>query len=335
MIGPCAPPAVDSPPKPVAPSAPPAGRRRRAELAARLAQLPAADHRARALAGENEHLRSVYETWVPPGHFYSPFPDLDDYDQRAAALRDPARELVGIDLREVDQLALVDLLAGIVARDDLVEHDTGDGGHRYWLDNPAYAHGDGVVLHGMLRHLRPERIVEVGSGYSSALILDTVERWLPDTEVTFVEPFPALLEELLRPHDEQRVTIHRTKVQDVDPAVFAALGRGDVLFIDSTHVAKAGSDVNHLFCEVLPRLPVGVWVHLHDIFHPFEYPDAWVREGRAWHEAYLLRAFLTHNTAFVIRWFQDLLWTRHRHALERLPWVATNPGANLWLERVA
>src|SRR5690606_38963391 len=116
------------------------------------------------------------------------------------------------------------------------------GDRRYWLDNPAYAHGDGVVLHAMLRHLRPARIVEVGSGYSSALILDTVDRWLPDTELTFVEPHPELVEGLLRPGDERRVTIHRVPVQDVDPAVFAVLGAGDVLFIDSTHVAKAGSD---------------------------------------------------------------------------------------------
>ena len=306
-------------------------------LAARLAELPGAGRRVRELENENAHLRALYETWVPTGHFYSPFPDVADYDRRVAALRDPARELVGIDLREDEQLALAATLATELEEGglDLPEHEEQGGGRRYWLDNPAYAHGDGVVLHAMLRHLRPARFVEVGSGYSSALVLDMVDRWLPDTELTFVEPHPQLLEGLLRPDDEARVTIHRLPVQDVDTAVFEALGPGDVLFIDSTHVAKAGSDVNHLFFEVLPRLQVGVWVHLHDIFFPFEYPEAWVREGRAWHEAYLLRAFLTHNPAFAIRWFQDFLWTRHRPVLEGLPWVATNPGANIWLERVA
>ena len=305
-------------------------------VASRLANLPAAERRARALAAENAELRALYETWVPKGHFYSPFPDPADYERRASALHDPERELVGVDLHEAGQLALADELASELAAGglDLVEHEQPGGGHRYWLDNPAYAHGDGVVLHAMLRHLRPGRIVEVGSGYSSALILDTCDRWLPETAVTFVEPHPRLVEGLLRDGDEQRVTIHRTAVQDVDAAVFSALGSGDVLFIDSTHVAKAGSDVNHLFSEVLPRLPVGVWVHLHDIFFPFEYPDAWVREGRAWHEAYLLRAFLTHSRAYAIRWFQDFLWARHRPVLDALPWVATNPGANIWLERV-
>jgi predicted O-methyltransferase YrrM len=304
------------------------------EVFARLRQLPGAGRRLRELENENAHLRAVYETWVPPGHFYSPFADMAEFGRRAAALHDPGRELVGIELNESEQLALVDVLTAIAADADLVEHETRGDRRRYWLDNPAYSYGDGVVLHTMLRHLRPARIVEVGSGYSSALILDTVQAWLPGTEVTFVEPFPALVDGLLRAGDEARVTIHRAPVQDIAPQVFEALGPGDVLFIDSTHVAKAGSDVNHLFFEVLPRLRRGVWVHMHDIFFPFEYPPEWVREGRAWHEAYLLRTFLSHNPVFRIQWFQDYLWARHRPALERVPWVAQNPGANIWFERV-
>ncbi|HET6954575.1 MAG TPA: class I SAM-dependent methyltransferase, partial [Acidimicrobiales bacterium] len=133
---------------------------------------------------------------------------------------------------------------------------------------------------------------------------------------------------------EERVTIHRAPVQDVDLETFAALGPGDVLFVDSTHVVKAGSDVNHLLFEVFPRLAPGVWVHVHDIFFPFEYPQDWVREGRAWGEAYLLRAFLSGNPGWAIRWFQDYLWTWHREAILKLPWVTPNPGANLWLERL-
>jgi len=273
--------------------------------------------------------------WVPPGHFYSPYPDLAEYERRAAALHDPDREIVGVDLRAEEQLALLDRLAAELAVElELPEQRDPTGGWRYWLDNPSYAYGDGVVLHAMLRYVRPRRIVEVGSGFSSALILDTVDRYLPEAEVTFVEPYPELLESLLRPGDDERVAIHRVPVQDVDLDVFTSLERGDVLFIDSTHVSKAGSDVNHLFFEVIPRLAQGVWIHLHDIFHPFEYPDAWIREGRAWHEIYLLRAFLTCNTAFVVRWFQDFLWTCHREAFTKLPWVERNAGGNVWLQRV-
>jgi len=302
-------------------------------MARRLARW--AHHRGRAvLNGAAPDGGEEPPPWVPAGHFYSPFPDLHDYEGRLPGLLDRDRAIVGVDLRERKQVALVDVIAGLVADIDFPENRDG-AATRYWFDNPAYGHGDGTVLHGMLRYLRPRRIVEVGSGYSSAMILDTADGWLDDTEVTFVEPYPELLRGLLRPGDEGRVTIHEVAVQDVGFEVFDQLGPGDVLFIDSTHVVKAGSDVNHLVFEVLPRLAVGVWIHLHDMFFPFEYPEAWVREGRAWHETYLVRAFLAFNPAFEIRWFQDFLWARHREVLERLPQVARNPGGNLWIERVA
>jgi predicted O-methyltransferase YrrM len=307
---------------------------RRAHSVARVVRHPVvADRRRRQLEAEN-HRREVYATWVPPGHFYSPFPDLEDYDRRAPGLRDPYREVVGIDLLESGQLELVEAIGALVADITFPEHPDPNGATRYWFDNPAYAHGDGTVLHGMLRHLRPHRVVEVGSGYSSAMILDTVDGWLSSTELTFIDPHPELVRGLLRPGDETRLNIHEVAVQDVSLDVFDQLEDGDLLFVDSTHVVKAGSDVNHLVFEVLPRLRAGVWVHLHDIFFPFEYPEDWVREGRAWHEAYLVRAFLAFNASFEIRWFQDFLWARHRERLERIPWVAKNPGANLWLEKM-
>src|SRR5207249_11413195 len=73
-------------------------------------------------------------------------------------------------------------------------------------------------------------------------------------------------------------------LQDVDIALFTRLQADDILFIDSSHVAKAGSDLLNLFFEVLPRLNPGTLVHFHDVFNRFEYPAAWLREGRAWNE---------------------------------------------------
>lgn len=303
-------------------------------LGRRVARTPGTPWAYRRLQAEHEQMRATYETWVPPGHFYSPYPDLAEFEARLAAEADSDRPLIGINLREDEQLALLDELVPLVADAPFPEHQPdGDAEWRYWYDNFAYAYGDGVVLHGMLRRLKPGRVIEVGSGFSSALLLDTVDGWLPGTELTFVDPYPALLESLLRPGDEDRVTIHRTAVQDLDTDAFAALGPGDVLFVDSTHVVKAGSDVNHIMFEVFPRLAPGVWIHVHDIFFPFDYPPDWVRQQRAWHEAYLLRAFLTFNPTFAVRWFQDFLWQRHGEALRRLPWITANPGGNLWLER--
>ena len=84
---------------------------------------------------------------------------------------------------------------------------------------------------------------------------------------------------------------------------FAALEGGDILFIDSTHVLKTGSDVVRLYNEIVPRLNAGVIVHIHDIFYPFEYPRDWVLEGRAWSEAYLVRVFLAFNSEYEILLF--------------------------------
>jgi hypothetical protein len=284
----------------------------------------------------HDELARLYKTWFPVGHFYSPYPDVRDVEARADTLLDPRAEVAGIDMRDDDQLALFESIAAIGADMPFAAHP--DGRHRYHLANDTYAWADGIVLHALLRHLRPRRVIEVGSGHSSALILDTAEGWLDGddhrVQLRFVEPHPGLLHSLLRPDDEDRVTVDDRAVQDVPLEVFDELGPGDVLFVDSTHVAKAGSDVNHLFFQVLPRLRAGVWVHLHDIFMPFEYPLDWVREGRAWHEAYLLRAFLMYNLVFEVRWFQHYMWTRHQQVLEsRLPAMAESPGGNIWLQK--
>ena len=104
-------------------------------------------------------------------------------------------------------------------------------------------------------------------------------------KTTFIDPYPERLLGLLRPEDHDRAEIRVEPVQAVDLAVFDVLGPGDVLFIDSTHVARTGGDVVHDVFTILPRLASGVRVHFHDMFYPFEYPAAWVFEGRAWNEA--------------------------------------------------
>ena len=287
------------------------------------------------LALEKRHIEHVYSGWVPPGHFYSPFPDLADFDDRVDRILAVDGDPPALDLGEERQLALFDELAQFLT-DVPFPENRGDE-YRYYFDNPAYAWGDGLMLHAMLRHVRPRRVVEVGSGYSSAMILDTTERWLdPGVEITFVEPYDELLRSLLRKGDGDRVTILDTAVQDVDMSVFTSLKAGDVLFIDSTHVVKAGSDVNHLYFEVLPALAPGVVIHVHDIFYPFEYPASWVREGRAWQESYLLHAFLMYNASFEITWFQHLMWLRHSADLAgKVPEIARNVGGNIWLRKVA
>ncbi len=132
----------------------------------------------------------------------------------------------------------------------------------------------------MLRAIKPSRIVEIGSGFSSAVMLDTSERFLElQPKLTFVEPFPDRLLELLSDNDRSRCRIIEKKIQDVTDAPWDELRSGDILFIDSSHVSKCGSDVNQLFFEILPRLAVGVIVHVHDVFLILSTPKLGIVRG--------------------------------------------------------
>lgn len=298
-----------------------------------------------------EELRELVETerqaaaearaalWVPPGHFYSPFPDLHALKARKDVFgRDPT-DTPGVDLALDAQWRLLDELEPLVAGVEWprTQADAQAAGVRYWADNPAYGDGDAIFLRAMLRHFAPKRLLELGSGYSSACTLDTREQFLSgQLEITFVDPYPELLESLLRPEDRHEVTILPVGSENLEPEHISALQAGDVLFIDSTHVSKPGSDVNRNIFEILPALNPGVIIHLHDIFPAFEYPEQWVEEGRGWTELYVLRAFLQYNTAFEI-----LLWPGVLRAVDpeqvtrRFPAMARNAGGAMWLRRVA
>lgn len=272
--------------------------------------------------------------FVPPGHFYSAIADRGDIKSRWNSIygRDP-KAIAGVDLRLDSQWALVAELSKLLESMPFGEHP--HGGLRYGFENGAYSYADGTFLHLMLRSLRPRRIIEVGSGHSSACTLDTVGRFLGgETSCTFIEPYDALLRSLLRPRDEEAVEILTTTVQNVPVARFEELEANDLLFIDSTHVSKVGSDVNYLFFEVLPALKPGVYVHIHDVFPGFEYPWEWVEEGRAWTEDYLLRAFLQFNPAFeVVLWVPLLSVVDPERLYAAVPVAAKNPGGAIYLRR--
>ena len=153
--------------------------------------------------------------------------------------------------------------------------------------------------------------------------------------LTFVEPYPTVLKSLLRPGDEKSVTLIQEKVQNVELSHFTALEAGDILFVNSSHVVKAGSDVCFEVFDILPVLKPGVIVHFHDVFYPFEYPRNWVlNDGRAWNELYLLRAFLMYN------WHFDIVFFNH-YFMQRFPELAADPttpfarncGGGLWMTR--
>jgi Methyltransferase domain len=254
--------------------------------------------------------------WARPGHFNSPLTNPADVDRALSW----APDLPGVDLREGEQVELARRLAPRLVADSW---------RRYRPGNPIFGLSDAALYRAALHHFRPQRVIEVGAGYSTAVLFDTVEQGGWEVDVTCIEPLPERLLSLLRPADE--VDLIRAPAQDVAPATYASLEAGDLLFIDSTHVGKAGSDVLWLYLRVLPRLSPGVLVHIHDVFWPFEYPREWLDEGRDWNEDYFLHAFLCHNAAWEIVLFASWLWHHH---LDLVPAPVWEPGAtSLWMRR--
>ena len=304
----------------------------RAELARRHQDL----ERASAVLQPFMDAQATAPQFVPPGHFYSAVPPLTDIRARASRIFDRnCRTVAGVDLREADQLALLERFAEYYCDQPFTATRHED--RRYFFENETYSYSDALFLHCMLRHVRPKRVIEVGSGYSSAATLDTCELFLGnEVDCTFIEPYTDLLRSVLKPRDTERINTIEKPLQDVPVSLFEGLTANDILFIDSTHVSRVGSDVNYLFFEVLPALRSGVVIHFHDVFWPFEYPESWIEEGRQWQEDYVLRAFLEFNEAFEIVVFNAFLETFHSDWFEKyMPLCLKNLGGSIWLRRCA
>jgi hypothetical protein len=295
------------------------------------------------LAGQLESLQNeaLRQSRYLPGHYYSTIPD---WQAVGTEVGNPLENvnLRGIDLNDEKQLAL---LTGFV--DSLGSDFWKEGGNlvgpRYQWPNNFFHWTDAGLLTHIISHYRPRRIVEVGCGYSSAVVSDTVDRHgldLPGGRV-LIDPDFSRTRSLIPQEEISRCTLHEKKVQDAGVEEYLLLSAGDILLIDSSHVTKHGSDVNFLIFEVLPQLASGVIVHFHDVFVPFDYPASWYAERRGWNEAFLLRAFLQFNADFKILAFADFL--RHRWPSEMAAAVGGGstevtpreavPYASLWLQR--
>ena len=145
--------------------------------------------------------------------------------------------------------------------------------------------------------------------------------------------YPDVLFSLFRNDDLEKCKVIQNKVQNVEIETFKKLKKNDILFVDSSHVSKTGSDVNFILFKVLPVLNSGVIIHFHDIFYPFEYPKDWVYGGRNWNECYILRAFLSYNSDFEILIFSDYLHKHHPELFERIPMLKKNTGGSLWIRK--
>ena len=266
---------------------------------------------------------------VRPIHYYEPLPDFRAIPAAAAARR---RISSAIDFDVDSQQRLVARVASAYAAE---LHDA-----EFDFSNAYFSGLDAAIYYALIRDLRPARVIEIGSGMSTriaALALERNRRDGRDGELVCIEPFP----QPRLTDDMPQATLIQQPVEDVPLEQFDALDRNDILFIDSSHAVKFGGDVNREFLEILPRLKPGVWVHVHDVFFPQDYPADWVVNRRlAFNEQYLLEAFLAFNRAFAARACLHWLWTEHGAAV-RTAWPARviegadrHSPSSFWMTRV-
>jgi len=282
-----------------------------------------------------EHLLYKNNACYPPGHYYSPIVSVVDIIEKDDLIWGNNSDFVSeIDLNTIGQINLLKTFSGFYKGIPFEDYKT--GGLRYSFKNNYYSYTDGIILYSFIRHFKPNKIVEVGSGFSSALMLDTNELFFNNNiSLTFIEPYPERLKSLLKETDNNNCTIVEKPVQEVSKELFSELNSGDILFIDSSHVSKTGSDVNFLLFNIFPILQNGVIIHLHDIFYPFEYPKEWVLGGRNWNEAYLIKAFLMNNNKYKIEFFSDFLHQKYPEVFKNMPGAYIDKGCNLWIRKVS
>jgi methyltransferase family protein len=267
---------------------------------------------------------------VPRG-VYSPVPKADEIPP---ALLEKPSELRGIQWDLDAQLRFAETrLAPYIHELDVPIHDPGEPG-RFFIDNRLYEAVDAHFAYAMVRLLRPRRIVELGSGYSTLLLASAVQANAAEgveTRLESFDPYPTgVVPEGLAGLADYR----RLKAQAVPLTEFEALRDGDVLFVDTTHVVRTGGDVNAVVLRVLPSLAPGVHVHFHDVFLPYEYHRAWVEDGPWFTEQYLLQAFLALNPAYEVVLGAHALLRERRERLEALvPSLGDDQPSSFWIRR--
>lgn len=283
---------------------------------------------ARRGTGSDQFLRRGF--LLVPLHYYQPVLDPGALPE---AVWTRKHDMPGIAFDTEGQLSFLDEIGRF--GDECVWPEQATTG--YYAQNGSFGYSSGALLHATLRHLAPERVVEVGAGMSTLLISAALER-NGRGKLTTIDPYPR---EQVADLPEHREVIPEF-VERMPPDTFEALRSGDLLFIDSSHVVRTGGDVNYLYLDVLPRLRPGVVVHIHDIQLPYEYPRSYSERTEPprtfWNEQYLLQAFLTGNPSWKIllagHHVQRDLPDRFQAAFPHWRPAVHRPTTSFYMERV-
>ena len=273
-----------------------------------------AAHHLLFLAQSHPDLADRWGYHIRPIHYYEPLPDFRSITSEQISRR---RSFPGIDFRWEQQLALVGELA--TYRDELHELE-------FDFENAYFSGSDAAVYYTLIRHLQPQRIIEIGGGFSTQIAAKALAANRKG-KLVCIEPYPERL-------NGSNVELIQKRVEELDVEFFSSLEANDILFIDSSHTVKFRSDVCFEFLEILPRLARDVWVHVHDIFFPHDYPAEWLINRRlALNEQYLLEAFLSFNKTFATQLANYWLCLEHTDDV-RLLWPNADRASSFWMKRV-
>lgn len=269
-------------------------------------------------------------------HYYSPSVDLRSakHHYESFSVFKLFKELID----EKKMIAMVNDILDASAGLAEIPREAGPDTQFYW-DNDMFPPMDAIVYHGLIRSLNPGRIVEIGSGFSTRVALHAIGNG--STKLMSIEPNPT--SELLEISD--KIELHTKDIKEVDTDLFTGLKENDILFIDTSHVVKLGSEVNHIYLNILPLIKKGVYIHIHDIFLPFEYPADWVSKiGIQWNEQYLVGAMLLNNPIYELQIANHFLSVMHKdYLLKKLQHLPIQDlkknmggcnGASLWIKKI-
>ena len=244
-------------------------------------------------------------------HYYNPlFKDIN----LKKSLREP-RYLPGINFSERKQLNFLEKLIFNHELNDLNDNDSDDLSFKF--SNGSFESGDAEFLYQVVRFLKPQTIIEIGSGNSTKIVSKALKKNNSDNSIICkhicIEPYEMPWLERLG------VDVIRKPLQECDLELFACLKKNDLLFIDSTHIIRPQGDVLREYLEVIPLLKSGVFVHVHDIFTPRDYLDEWIREDVLfWNEQYLLECLLSNEGRYEIIAALNFLKHTNFHKLEKV-----------------
>ena len=269
----------------------------------------------------NIDIRKIHDSFYQYGfhfirrHYEVPIPEEDDlaYERNL--------QLVGIDMNDDLQAKFLNdvILKYKNEFNKFPIHET-DNPQQFYLVNGNFMAGDANTYYSLIHYLKPKTIIEIGSGNSTLLAIHAIDKNMEEAtgegeyncSLISIDAYPR--KSLLEVKDHLK-ELKKYKVQEVELDYFNQLVSGDILFIDSSHVLRSGGDVWWEYCEILPRLKKGVYVHVHDISLPKPYHRVYYDTYRYYNEQYLLQALLTYSSKFEVIWASTYFFDKYPEKL--------------------